>query len=236
MKRLCALIILVLLSLSAVGCTTVSIERRMNKDSSIEDIVTVEYDETIASQYGYSFEEISKVVEEYMTLNGYEIYSSESGKIVGRIYYATHAEFQESIPKGEETEPTEDGFFVDVYVTESASPYYSVIMKELNKKILESNFANVPISELANVSYVYKYSTPYESITSNGEVSEMNGIYTHTWSWSEDEIEDASIVVTQTIPDSTGWYVVAIAVAGVIVAVGFIIIGYRKGKGEDENG
>lgn len=231
------LLSIILIAITFCGCTTVSIERRINKDSSIEDIITVTYDSQTAQSYGYTDQDIKEVVTHFGGLNGYEFLSQESGIIKVRRYYATHAEFEESIPKGEDESPTRDGFFIDEYKTTSNTPYKLSLSNGFDQKVLEGYFSNIPQELLNNITYEYKYTTPYDNITSNGIVSKNNGYYTHSWQWDREGVDVEKIEIIQTVPDATGWYLVSIVAVGVIVGIGYLIIGIMKGKeGEEDDG
>ena len=92
MKKVLLLSVILLIAITFCGCTTVSIERRINKNASIEDIITVTYDSVTALNYGYTDQDIKEAVTYYAELNDYEFLSQESGVIKIRRYFATHAE------------------------------------------------------------------------------------------------------------------------------------------------
>lgn len=237
MKKVLLLSVILLIAITFCGCTTVSIERRINKDASIEDIITVTYDSVTALNYGYTDQDIKDVVTYYAELNDYEFLSQESGVIKIRRYFATHAEFDESIPKGEDEPPTRDGFFIDVYKTTSNTPFKLTLSNGFDQKVLATYFSNIPQELLNDITYEYKYTTPYENITSNGVVSENNGYYTHSWQWNKEGVDVEQVIIEQTVPDATGWYLISIVAVGVIVGIGYLIIGIMKGReGEEDDG
>ena len=236
MKKFIVAIVVCLITMLFTGCTTITIERRINKDSSIEDLVTVEFDVSVANSYGYSAEDVKLVIKDYMTANDYSIISVEENRVIGRKFYQTHAEFTESIPKGEDEDPITDEFFIDVYQTSSKPPFYTTLANGVDEKILSKCFEHVPQEALNEIKYEYKYTTPYSNVETNGEVSEKDGYYTHSWSWDKLGVEVGQVVITQTIPDRTGWYITAIVVSVAIVGAGYLIIGIIKGKGEEDDG
>lgn len=236
MRKILLFAIILLLAASLCGCTTVSVERKMNRDSSIEDIITVSFDEATLTEYGYSVDYAVTIIESLMTSNGYEVLSKDGCEVVGRKYYATHKEFEDAMPESESSLPTEDGFLFDIYTTESNTPFSATISSGFVDKIRDAYFSNIEQTMSKNITYVYKYSTPYSNIETNGTLTEGD-LYTHTWTWNANEVEVAQIVVTQTIPDQTGWYLISLCAVAVIVAAGLIIIGFWKSKkGEEENG
>lgn len=237
MKKFVILLIFILCASLLCGCVTVSAERRINKDSSIEDIVTVKFDKDEVNSYGYSVEYVKEKITKYFNLNGYEVVSSEGECVIGRKYYPTHADFKERTEQQDtENIPTRDGFFFDVYENQSASPFSGAISQGFPNKILEDSFPLVDESKLDEVVYEYRYSTPYANITSDGERIEGE-LYTHYWKFSALEAEHSTITITQTVPDQTGWYLVALIAVAVIVATGFGIIAYKKSKkGEEDDG
>lgn len=235
MKKV-VLLVLVIICAALCGCTTITVERRMNKDSSIEDMITVSIDETELNASGYTVEYAVSTIKGLAERNGYEIVSVDGCTVVSRKYYATQKEFQDSTPKSEKKLPSEDGFFFDVYTSETNTPFASTVSSGFIDKVRETYFPNIPLKMAENIEYVYKYSTPYSNIESNGVVTQ-DELYTHTWTWNANEVEVARIVMTQTIPDQTGWYLLALSAVALTLVVGLIIIALIKGKkGEKDNG
>ncbi len=237
MKKILLLTMLLFCTIFASGCVTVSMERRINRDSSIEDFVKVSFDEESLSQYGYSSEYAVEIIRGYMEQNGYEVILTENNALTGRKYYATQAEFKEAMgQKDAKSVPSVDGFWFDEYETESATPFASLISSGTVENTREKHFPNIPSEETENITYEYRYCTPYSNIASNGELIESD-LYTHSWTFSAVEAEYSRITITQTVPDQTGWYLTAIIAVALVVATGFCIIAFRKSrKGEKDDG
>lgn len=237
MKKFLLLTLILIVAFTFCGCTTIAIERRINKDSSIEDIVTVKFDKDLAKSYGYSEEYVIEVICDYMEANGYEVTDSGNAKVIGKKYYATHAEFSETVPKGEDEPPAVDGFFTDVYETRSKPPFYTMLVNDIDVRIMNEHFERVDSELVEEVDYVYMYTTPYENVETNGEKIENGSYITHKWVWDKESVEIDEVVISQTVPDKTGWYLVAIGAGIIVVATGFIVVGIMKGKkGEEDDG
>lgn len=76
----------------------------------------------------------------------------------------------------------------------------------------------------------YTYGTPYKIIKSNADETKFltsRNIYTHSYTMTMDTF-DRQVILTQSSPNTTNWYILAIALALVVCIVPLLLVVLRK--------
>lgn len=71
------------------------------------------------------------------------------------------------------------------------------------------------------VDMVFNFSTPYRRMHSNGEISQTENGYTHTWKLNG---VDSKITFWRTYANSPAWYITAVAAGLLVLVVGCIVV------------
>jgi len=232
MKKVFLLLILFLVVLSLGGCAKVTYERIYNEDSSIVDRITFEIDEQELQSCGYTIEYAKTVIDGYFQYYDFVIVDSVDNVFVYERIYETRAEFDEANGVVDNDGGSDDLFFVNSE-SESVTPFRNFLVNYFEREWLKF-FPNVDESYIDEIEYVYVYATPYKSVTSNADrvYVREDGLYTHEWTFNSFTAREGLIEINQTVLNSTGWYIVAIAV-GVIIAAAAIFI-FEKVEKENE--
>ena len=225
MKKLLALLIIILVVITSVGCVEIKVSRIMCKDASVVDRIEIVLDADVVSNYS-NLTDARVKIEELLTENGYTIVDSDVNTIAGEIVYPTLEDFRAIY--GTSEEGLQEGFFFDKYETTSINPFAYYITSGKVTEVWQEDFSEYPIELLDEIIYTYSYVTSYKSITSDGVVSEEDGYYVHEWTFDSTDVEYATMFIAQSVPNPTSWYFLAIVVALVLVAIGFAIVEYRK--------
>ena len=225
MKKLLALLIIIIVAITTVGCVEIKVSRTMRSDASVVDRVEIILDTEEISKYSNIVDTTSKI-ESLLTANGYTIVDSPVNTIVGEIVYPTLEDFRAIY--GSNDEGLEEGFFFDKYETIQLNPFAYYVTSGKVNEVWQQNFNEYPIELLDEIVYTYSYASTYKSITSDGLVREDNGYYIHEWTFDSSDVEYATMFISQSVPNSTSWYFLAIVVALLLVATGFAIVEYRK--------
>lgn len=75
------------------------------------------------------------------------------------------------------------------------------------------------------VDMVFNFSTPYRRMHSNGEISQTENGYTHTWKLNG---VDSKITFWRTYANSPAWYITAAGAGILVLIVGFIVVAVIK--------
>ncbi len=115
----------------------------------------------------------------------------------------------------------ESNAFVTKYLQECKTMFHNLETLTFNNgDNLVAAFENVFSGKegfcLEDTDLVYKFTTPYKRVHSNGKVSKQNGQYVHTWNMTD---PDQSILISRISAKSTMWYVVALS-----AAIGMVVI------------
>lgn len=235
MKKVFAILIILILALSAVGCAEIRVSRIMCADSSVIDRVEVVLDEEIANANGYALSVIKDKVEELLTLNGYDIVDSDNEyTVTGEIVYETLAEYREVYGGSDDDEGVTEGFLFDTYGEVQSTPFSTLISNGTVKWVKDEYFSNFSDEALDDVTYSYVYVTTYKSIKSDAIVTEEDGYYVHEWNFTAYDAQYGEMYISQTVPNTTGWYFIAIVVALVFVAIGYAIVAIKQKRKEEE--
>lgn len=235
MKKVVLLLVLLILALTAVGCAEVRVSRIMCADSSVIDRVEVVLDEEVVTAHGYTLNEVKEKVRELLTVNGYEIVDSEDVyTVTGEIVYETLAEYREVYGGGDDDEGLTEGFLFDSYGEPQSTPFSTLISNGTVKWVKDECFPNFSDGELDDITYSYVYATTYKSVKSDATVTEKDGYYIHEWNFTAYEAEYGDMYISQTVPNTTGWYFIAIVVALVLVAIGYAVIAIKQKKKDKE--
>lgn len=244
MKKFVVILLLLVIVCSFVGCAEIVVERFHNKDSTVTDRVTVTIDESVLISYGYTLDDAKSLVISNFERNGYTVLESDKENVViGEYLYSSRAEFIGKTGSDTSSQGEENKDFFFIYgESEGYTPFRRFIVDDEQdglsdvERIMLSVFPGMDQSVLSDVTYVYKYGTPYESIKTNAEYVYENeqGLYVHEWRFSALEAEYGRISMSQTVPNTTGWYMVAILVGLAIVALGFGMVTLKEKK-EKEN-
>lgn len=235
MKKFLVLLVVIILSLSAVGCAEIRVTRIMCADSSVIDRVEVVLDEEIANANGYTLNVLKQEVEKLLKLNGYDVVESDNDyTVTGEIIYETLAEFREVYGGNDDDEGLTEGFLFDTYGEYQSTPFSALITNGTVKWVKDEYFSNFSDEALEDVRYGYVYATTYKSIESDGLVTEKDGYYVHEWSFTAHEAEYGKMYVSQIVPNTTGWYFIAIVVALAIVAIGYALVAIKRKRKEIE--
>lgn len=238
MKKFLLLLIIILIAFTFTGCVEVEYSRIMGKDASVTDRVVIRLDEETLSSHGYTVEYAVSKALEYIDKNGYEVVESDDPTVViGEKRYETLAEFREVYGTDSDEDDILEGFFFRTAENLQRTPFWSIIEDGSINFIKDIDFPNFTDDELSNIRYVFKYVTTYKSVVSDAVVTKQDGYYVHEWDMSADEAQYGTIYISQTIPNATGWYFVAIIIAIVIVGVGYIVVAQkRKSEMSKEDG
>lgn len=234
MKKFILLLVVIILALTTVGCVEIRVSREMRKDASVVDRVEIVLDEEILLKNGYSLTYAKEVAEELLTANGYTIVEGEDSVVTGEIVYSTLEEFREVYGEGDSDEGLSEGFLFDSYGNATTTPFASILNNGLDKMLKDTYFPLFDDQDLEDVTYSYVYSTTYKSIESDAVIKEEDGYYVHQWTFTPTEARYGTIYISQTIPNTTGWYFLAIVVALLIVAIGYAVVYYKAKKKSDE--
>ena len=148
MKKVFAILIILILALSAVGCAEIRVSRIMCADSSVIDRVEVVLDEEIANANGYALSVIKDKVEELLTLNGYDIVDSDNEyTVTGEIVYETLAEYREVYGGSDDDEGVTEGFLFDTYGEVQSTPFSTLISNGTVKWVKDEYFSNFSVPD-----------------------------------------------------------------------------------------
>lgn len=236
MKKLLVLLTLILVALTMVGCVDVKMTRVMSADASVIDRVEVVLDEEELNAHGYTLDYARERAVELLTDKGYTIVASISTNVVmGEKVYPTLADFREVYGSSTNDDADVEGFLFDVYANLQNTPFSSYIKDGKVKEVKDEHFSNFTDLELEDINYTYVYVTSYKSIQSDAVVTEKDGYYYHEWNFTADEAEYGTMYIAQTIPNKTGWYFISIVVALLIVAIGYVIINFKRKRKTQED-
>lgn len=235
MKKLVLLLVVLILALTVVGCAEIRVSRIMCADSSVIDRVEVVLDEEVVTAHGYTLSAVKEKVEELLTLNGYGIVDSENDyTVTGEIVYETLAEYREVYGGSSDDESLTEGFLFDTYGEAQSTPFSTLISNGTVKWVKDECFSNFSDEALDDIMYSYVYATTYKSVTSDAIVTQKDGYYIHEWNFTAYEAEYGDMYLSQTVPNTTGWYFIAIVVALVLVALGYALVAIKRKKMDKE--
>ena len=130
-----------------------------------------------------------------------------------------------------------NGLFEDsVYIEKTVFQYLNTENTYINKIYLEILGFGISDEE---ISLVYIYGTPYNENTFSSSANDvsymtMNNVYLHSFKMNVNEA-DKEITFKYHLPYTVGWYLIALAIAIIVLGV-FLTIYIIKRKKENDNG
>ena len=130
-------------------------------------------------------------------------------------------------------EEKEDLFFKTYIQTATPFTYNGEEAKLLKDTIIRgvlyakgTTIASVACTSLGldenDADYVFKFSTPYKRVSSNGQVANENGYYVHTWNFGNDS--GGVVTLTRRIANYTSWYAFGAILGLAVVSVGLLAV------------
>ena len=133
-----------------------------------------------------------------------------------------------NVRSGEETKT----FFFTDYTRRSATPFSSITREGslLNRVLAVLTTAG---AQEDGIRLTYVYGTPYKIVRTDADrvrYAESSSLYLHSFDMTV-ESSDRTMTISQRSPNPTGWYVVAIFVGAIVIAVPLTILIIRKKHG-----
>lgn len=176
-------------------------------------------------------------------VNGFTVDNDElHGKMVASISYETLTEYYiasgyDGYQISESTAKEKKGFLYNEYTSTSKTVFYNLKTEGKYVNRIYKILADLGVAD-EKILLEYIYGTPYDNnlITSTADkvvYSTQDRIYQHVFLLDVDEL-DKEITIFQRSPNSTGWYVIAIIIGLVVIAIPLTIYLIKKRKGAKE--
>ena len=230
-KALVILLLCVLLTLLCVGCVdTISVTQYVDAGGSFHRTILVGYDAT-APDADELKSEIGKVMDRYIVLHDLEGYAvvtePKEGEVSLDILFPSLAEYylwlgQTGREENETEVPVKKGV-VDAY-DRTIDSYLTESNVEGIRALMDETYRDYPLTAAC----YYTYGTTNRSTISNGERTEKDGVYYHTWRLDGENQKEMMIRVYGL--NVTAIYLIAISVFVLSLAIIFVIIYCKKRK------
>lgn len=231
-KILAVVLIVSVLALSLSGCARVTLSNEFYRNT-VKQTIEIVITEDNESLYGYSRDDILNIIEQVFKDFGRDV-QRDGNKIVGTITFSSRSELAaDAVGYGyTATAPVTvlQGFFFSKYVSICQCRFSDTENWELVNKLLDTYFSEAANFDAEALEYVYKYSTVYDSVTTNGETTKEGSLNVHTWNIESDTV----LQIEQTRENAAVWYAVAV-VAALALATALLIVSQHTKKSNKNN-